>query len=153
MKLISRSPEETAAIAAAIAPLALPGDWLALDGDLGAGKTLFTSALCEAMGVPQGATDSPSFVLLNEYSGRLPIFHFDAYRLSGEEEELIEAGLFDERLSDGVVVIEWADRVARFLPRTTLRIELRIADAESREMLVDNPGPRVARALAPWDSK
>jgi tRNA threonylcarbamoyladenosine biosynthesis protein TsaE len=150
LKLISRSPRETEAIATALGPLALAGDWLALDGELGAGKTLLTAAFCEAMGVTRGATDSPSFVLLNEYAGRLPIFHFDAYRLAGEEDELAEAGLFDERLGEGVVVVEWAERIARFLPRTALRVDLLISGPESRDIVVRDPGLRVSRALAPW---
>ena len=150
MKLISGNPDETRAIARALGPLALAGDWLALDGELGAGKTLFVASFCEALGVPPGTTDSPSFVLLNEYSGRLPVFHFDAFRLAGEEDELVEAGFFDERLEDGVVVLEWASRIASFLPTAALRIEIVITGPESRELTLVGPGPRVRRAMSPW---
>jgi tRNA threonylcarbamoyladenosine biosynthesis protein TsaE len=132
-----------------------PGDVLALDGPLGAGKTFFAAALCAALGVPRTAVDSPSFVLLNEYEGRrkgtpLPIYHFDAYRLQGEGAELAEAGFLDERQGDGVCIVEWAERVADFLPRGALRIRLWIEGETRRRLTFAGwPDARLA-ALRPW---
>ena len=98
-----------------------------------------------------GEVDSPSFVLLNEYAGaRYPLYHFDAYRLAGGEEELLEAGFFDERLRDGVCLIEWGERLAAFLPAGALRIAIEpLGDSERRLALAGWPAARLA-ALAPW---
>jgi len=95
--------------------------------------------------------DSPSFVLLNEYAGgRLPLFHFDAYRLTGGAEELLEAGFFDERLGNGVCMVEWAERLAAFLPAGALRIALAITGERERRLAISGwPAVRLA-ALAPW---
>jgi len=134
-------------VAAALGRAARPGDCLALDGELGAGKTFFVAAFAEALGVGPGEVDSPSFVLLNEYDGRLPIFHFDAYRLEGGAEELAEAGFFDERLLEGVVLIEWAARLEEYLPEHALRIRIEIRGDEARELVIEEAGPRVRKAL------
>lgn len=130
---------------------AQPGDCLALDGPLGAGKTLFVAAYCAALGVATGEVDSPSFVLLNEYAGgRLPLYHFDAYRLAGGEEELLEAGFFDERLRDGVCMVEWAERLGGFLPTGALRIALTIVGEAERRLTLSGWPPARLAALAPW---
>ena len=132
-----------------------PGDVLALDGPLGAGKTFFTAALCAALGVDRAAVDSPSFVLLNEYEGErdgapLPIHHFDAYRLRGEADELAEAGFLDERQRESVSIVEWAERIAAFLPRGALRIRFEILSETGRRLtLAGWPAERLS-ALAPW---
>jgi len=104
--------------------------------------------------VPAREVDSPSFVLLNEYAGgRLPLYHFDAYRLTGGEEELLEAGFFDERLRDGVCMIEWSERLADFLPAGALRIALSIAGDTERGLSFSGwPAARLA-ALAPWRTR
>jgi tRNA threonylcarbamoyladenosine biosynthesis protein TsaE len=145
------SPAATAAIAAALAAGAQAGDCLALDGPLGAGKTLFVAGYCAALGVPAGAVDSPSFVLLNEYAGaRLPLYHFDAYRLAGGEAELIEAGFFDERLSNGVCMVEWAERLGAFLPAGALRIAIAPLGETARRLVLSGwPVARLA-PLASW---
>ncbi len=138
MTLAANSPDETARIAASLAALAEPGDLIALDGTLGAGKTLFTAAFCLALGVSEGEVDSPSFVLLNEYGGApFPLFHFDAYRLEGGPEnadELADAGFFDERLGEGVCLVEWAERLDAFLPATALRLRIEITGETSRRL-------------------
>ncbi len=106
-----------------------------MDGPLGAGKTFFTTALCEALGVAPGEVDSPSFVLLNEYGGAaFPLFHFDAYRLQGGEDELVDAGFLDERLSDGVCIVEWAERLTAFLPEAALHLRIEIMGESCRRL-------------------
>jgi tRNA threonylcarbamoyladenosine biosynthesis protein TsaE len=141
-------PRETAAVAGVCGELAVAGDWLALDGDLGAGKTLFTAGFARSLGVGAGEVDSPTFVLLNEYRGRFPIFHFDAYRLTATEDELQEIGFFDERLEEGVVLVEWASRVESWLPRNVLRIWIDIISEQDRRLTMDRVSPELVQALA-----
>ena len=121
---ISNSPDETIAFARAWAESLRPNDIVALSGDLGAGKTHFVKGLVQGLGGTDQVT-SPTFTLLHEYrSGRLPVFHFDFFRLK-RQSEIDEIG-FDEYLdAGGVVVIEWADRFPQALPGKTrwLRIE------------------------------
>ena len=93
----------------------------ALIGTLGAGKTRLVQAFAAAHGVPREAATSPTFVLVNEYHGRLPIYHFDAYRLR-DDDEFIELGPEEYFESNGVTFVEWADRVERCLPREHLEI-------------------------------
>ncbi|MBN2170372.1 MAG: tRNA (adenosine(37)-N6)-threonylcarbamoyltransferase complex ATPase subunit type 1 TsaE [Candidatus Krumholzibacteriota bacterium] len=147
MSIAAGSPTETAAVAAALGRVAAAGDWVALTGVLGAGKTLFVAAFAEALGVPPRSVDSPSFVLLNEYAGRLPVYHFDAYRLAGGEEELTELGFFDERLAGGVVLVEWADRVAPFLPAGALRVVITVSGETVRRLEIAGATPRQREAL------
>jgi tRNA threonylcarbamoyladenosine biosynthesis protein TsaE len=118
------SEEETDRLGRALAGVVRPGAVLALVGPLGAGKTRLSRALAEALGVEPGAIASPTFVLIHEYEGRWPVYHFDAYRLSGPDE--FEAlGASDYWGAGGVCLVEWADRVAGQLPETawTIRVE------------------------------
>lgn len=121
---VAASESETDRLAAAVAEMLIGGDVLKLSGSLGTGKTRFVQGLAAALGCHDALVNSPTFVLVQEYEGRLPVYHLDAYRLrDGEEfsdlggEELLEAG--------GVTCIEWAERVADRLPREglTIRIE------------------------------
>lgn len=119
---LSTGPEETLEIGRRIGAAAAPGTVLALVGPLGAGKTQLTKGVAEGLGVI-GVVNSPTFVLMNEHPGRLRLFHVDAYRLE-EPEEATAAGLLDDRQSDGVTVIEWADRLDGLLPPERLEILL-----------------------------
>ena len=114
---ISESPEATRALAETLARSLHPPVVIALVGDLGAGKTLFTQALARALGVTQPVT-SPTFTLINEYP--LPdgatLYHVDLYRLNDPVQEAIDLGI-EELFDAGIVVIEWADRIASLLPR------------------------------------
>lgn len=116
---------DTWALAARVAAELSPGSVVALEGELGAGKTEFTRGLARALGVPAEQTvRSPSFVLLNVYTGgALPLAHFDAYFLEGED-DFEQAGFLDQRSQGAVVVVEWADRVRGALPDDAVRIEL-----------------------------
>jgi tRNA threonylcarbamoyladenosine biosynthesis protein TsaE len=152
---VTAGPQETRALAAALAPLLADGDLLVLSGDLGAGKTCFTQGLGAALGVRERIT-SPTFTLLVEHEGRLALHHLDAYRLSGIEDaaDLDLPGL----LETGVTVIEWGDRLAGGLPDDLLVIELRLGAGDDERVLHLEPrGPRwttrwpqVVRALDRW---
>jgi tRNA threonylcarbamoyladenosine biosynthesis protein TsaE len=105
------------------------GAVIALIGDLGTGKTTFTKALAAGLGVSE-PVQSPTFTIIKEYkSGRLPLYHFDVYRLE-REEELEDLGIDEYLFGDGVSVIEWADKVPGIFPEGTLVIELAYADGE-----------------------
>jgi tRNA threonylcarbamoyladenosine biosynthesis protein TsaE len=123
VELLSASAEETRALAARLAAVARAGDVVALFGELGVGKTEFAKGFAAGLGVTR-IVDSPSFVLMAEYRGRLPLFHLDLYRLNGPL-DAVESGLLDERRADGVTVVEWAERLGDLLPadRLDVRIE------------------------------
>ncbi len=135
------SEDETARLGRAIAELVEPGTVIGLVGPLGAGKTRLVRAIAEALGVDPVAISSPTFVLIQEYDGRLPVYHFDTYRLPSPEafEDLGAADYWD----DGVSLVEWADRVAGLLPDGSL-------DDRARAGGADEPtGPDRAAHFAP----
>lgn len=101
---------------------ARPGVVLALVGPLGAGKTQLAKGVASGLDV-RSVVNSPTFIIVNEHAGRLPLFHADAYRLN-DADEARQAGVFDERHAAGVTVIEWADRLEGWLPPDHLRIEI-----------------------------
>jgi tRNA threonylcarbamoyl adenosine modification protein YjeE len=127
---ISLAAEETRAFGRALGARAQPGTLLALIGPLGAGKTQLAKGVADGLGV-RGVVNSPTYVLMNEHPGRLVLFHVDAYRLA-DPEEALAAGLLDDRLVEGLAVIEWADRLAGWLPDERLEIML-VPDATDAE--------------------
>jgi tRNA threonylcarbamoyladenosine biosynthesis protein TsaE len=131
--LVSTGPDHTLAVGRAIGRSALPGTVLALVGELGAGKTQLAKGVAEGLDITS-VVNSPTFVLMNEHVGRLRMYHIDAYRL-GEPEEAVAAGLLDEREVDGVMVVEWADRLAGWLPLERIELTLTVgADPVHREI-------------------
>jgi tRNA threonylcarbamoyladenosine biosynthesis protein TsaE len=127
-RLRSDGPEATRAIGRAIGRVAAPGTLVALVGELGAGKTQLAKGVAEGLEVPT-VVNSPTFVLMNEHVGRMRLYHVDAYRL-GDAEEAVDAGLIDERQADGVVVVEWADRLDGWLPADRLEIAIDAGDVD-----------------------
>ena len=110
MEYITNSPAETEAVGAALAAVLQPGAVIAYRGDLGAGKTAFTRGLARGLGVKESVT-SPTYTIVNEYlSGRMPLFHFDMYRL-GSEDELFDIGWEDYLERGGVCAVEWSENV------------------------------------------
>ncbi len=125
MSLVFTAADESAteALGAALAAVLPPGAVVALIGPLGAGKTRLVQAVAAAAGVAPGEVLSPTFVLIHEYRGRLPIYHFDAYRLR-DEDEFLQLGPEEYFDSAGWTFIEWADKVANCLPRNYLEIRI-----------------------------
>ncbi len=145
---LTHSPEETRAFAETLGRLLLPGDVLCLTGELGAGKTTFTQGLALGLGLPpEEPVNSPTFTLLTEHpGGRVPLYHFDVYRLANAS-GLYELA-FDEYLdAGGVVVIEWADKVRDALPSDHLDIALCEAENGSARRISLTPCGQRACAL------
>jgi tRNA threonylcarbamoyladenosine biosynthesis protein TsaE len=133
--------EETARLGAALAACLPPGTTVALIGTLGAGKTRLVQAVADSLGVPPRTVTSPTFVLVNEYrGGRIPIFHFDTYRLK-DDDEFLELGHDEYFESGGLVFIEWADRVAHLLPDERLEITLEVVDGDRRRVTIAGTSP------------
>jgi len=130
IRLLMRGEAETVAVGECIGRWARAADVLALTGPLGAGKTWLTKGIARGLGV-EPEVNSPTFILVNEYEGRLRLYHIDAYRMSGAN-DLFALGSEEMFSSGAVVVIEWADRVAEALPRDHLLIQLQHAGAEAR---------------------
>ena len=123
MEFITHSPEETEAVGAALAKILIPGTVIAYEGDLGAGKTAFTRGLARGLGYREPVT-SPTYTIVNEYlGGRLPLFHFDMYRLASAE-DLWDIGWEDYLERGGICAVEWSENVREALEDpVTVRIE------------------------------
>src|ERR671918_2425632 len=133
----THSPEDTEAVGARLADRLGPGDVVALTGELGAGKTCFTQGIARGLGVRARAV-SPTFVLVNEYHGRLPLHHVDAYRTASLT-ELLDLGLEELFGGDGVTIVEWADKLAPLLPGRAIRVHIDGVGDEPRRITI-RPG-------------
>jgi tRNA threonylcarbamoyladenosine biosynthesis protein TsaE len=132
------SPEETLELGTRLGELLFPGAVLALVGELGSGKTMLTKGLARGLGVQEyQRVCSPTFMIKQEYVGRLPIHHYDAYRLGGSD-ELGALGFEEDLFSGGVAVVEWADLVPTLIPGTALQITLEHGAGDSAARVVDN---------------
>lgn len=113
-----------------------PGSFLALNGELGSGKTVFTKGIAKALGVKEYRyVNSPTFVIIKEYAGRMPLYHFDLYRL-GAGHDLDTVGYEDYFYGSGVAVVEWADKIRALLPRERLEITFAHAGGTKRRIRV-----------------
>ena len=130
--IISHSPDETAEIGRRLAVQLKPGDVLALAGDLGAGKTQFVKGLAEGLGVTAEAT-SPTFTLVHEYPGPVPLYHIDLYRLETAGEAL-GIGIDDYLNGDGIAAVEWADKFPELMPHGVRWVRFRALDGDNREI-------------------
>ncbi len=143
---LAKCEADTDRLGAALADALPPGTTVALIGTLGAGKTRLVQAAAAALGVPRDAATSPTFVLVNEYRGRLPIYHIDAYRLR-DEDEFLELGPEEYFESAGLTFIEWADRVAACLPVEHIEIRCEAVGETERRFTMSATSPALAQAL------
>lgn len=137
MTVITKSPEQTELLGKKLAELLRPGDVIAYYGDLGAGKTAFTRGLAAGLGIREAVT-SPTYTIVNEYlSGRMPLFHFDMYRLSSSE-ELFDIGWEDYLARGGVCAVEWSENVADALTDAiSITIEKNPAQLDWRKITIE----------------
>lgn len=138
-KYISNQPADTRDLGEKMGKCLQPGAVMALVGELGSGKTLLTRGICAGLGVPLRQVNSPTFVLVNEYYGRLPVFHMDLYRLN-DTADVVDIGLLDylSRAQEGLIVIEWAEKILSVLPVGYLMIKLDILSSRKREISVSS---------------
>jgi tRNA threonylcarbamoyladenosine biosynthesis protein TsaE len=143
--VVCPDPDATTRLGRALGKLAAPGDLLCLWGELGAGKTHLAKAIGAGLGV-SATINSPSFILMAEYQGRLPLFHLDPYRLA-DSADALAGGLIDERQATGLTVVEWPERLGDALPDG--RLDLRIAGSgdEPREIALVAGSPAYRRYL------
>jgi len=138
--LFSENHDETLKIGKTIGEISLSGSVYALIGELGAGKTVLTKGIAKGLGVKEEPS-SPTFVIMNEYEGKFPFYHFDVYRIS-QADELDILGYQDFFCSDGVCVIEWADKIIDELPKDTVIIEVSIFENKDE---IDNQDKRILK--------
>ena len=135
----STSPEETEAVGSRLAEQLLPGSLIAFTGDLGAGKTAFVRGLAHGLGITDRVT-SPTFTIVNEYDGgRLPLFHFDMYRL-GSADELFDIGWDDYLLRGGVCAVEWSENVAEALDGGCIQVDIRRGGTDNERTITITGG-------------
>lgn len=135
MNILSDSPGKTKKIGERLGKKLKKGDIVALIGELGSGKTCFTQGLMKGLGVKTNKITSPSFVIINEYTGRLPVYHFDIYRLNNVR-EVIDLGYQEYFYGNGVTIIEWADKIEELLPKKCIRVFLRIVGEDERRISI-----------------
>ena len=139
MEYVSNSPEETEALGAALADKLKPGTVLAFSGDLGAGKTAFVRGMARGLGITERVT-SPTFTIVNEYEGgRLPLFHFDMYRL-GSSDELFDIGWEDYLVRGGVCAVEWSENVSDALEGDCIRVDIRRGAHDNQRLITIEGG-------------
>lgn len=144
MEYITNSPEETEELGRRLAAVLTPGSVVAYTGDLGAGKTAFTRGLARGLGIEGGVT-SPTFTIVNEYEGgRMPLFHFDMYRLGGEE-ELFDIGWDDYLARGGVCAVEWSENVAGALEGDAVRVDIRRGAHDQQRILSVENAPDLSK--------
>jgi len=144
------SPEQTHALGVRLGGLLRPGDFVGLIGDLGAGKTHLVRGVAEGAEVPRSEVASPTFAIVYPYSGRIPLYHADLYRLANYD-DLYSTGLLDMvEGGDGASLVEWLDRIPEAAPREFLRVTLRHAGGEARELTAEAFGARPAALLDAW---
>ncbi len=139
LRLLAADEATTKAVGAALVRILVPGDLVGLTGDLGAGKTRLVQGALAALGV-QEPVISPTFMLVREYEGDLPVNHVDAYRLAGAA-ELEDLGVEEVFTPDAVVFVEWVDRVLAAVPENWLELVLHTRPDEVREVVVRPHGP------------
>jgi tRNA threonylcarbamoyladenosine biosynthesis protein TsaE len=145
--VVSESPEDTQAAGERLGARLQPGAVVACIGELGAGKTCFLQGLARGAGVT-GDVTSPTFVLVNQYRGRCPVYHLDAYR-AGSLTELLDLGIEEMLHGDGITVIEWADKLRPLLPADTLTVTISGLGDEPRRIVIEGPAALIGAGAEP----
>ncbi|AEE90688.1 conserved protein of unknown function [Tepidanaerobacter acetatoxydans Re1] len=140
----TKNVEQTEKLGVSLGKLLSKGDFLALTGDLGAGKTAFTRGISKGLGIDHPVT-SPTFTIINEYHGPVALAHMDAYRLKTLEE--LENIGFDDYLEDFIIVMEWADKVKEMLPDDVLWIDFKVVGENRRQIRFTTKSPRYDRII------
>ena len=136
MTFITNSPEETIELGIRIGKALKKGDVIAMQGTLAAGKTTITKGIAQALGITDTIT-SPTFCLISEYYGKMPLYHMDVYRLDGEE-DFVNLGTDDMIYGDGVSIIEWSEKIMNELPKKTIILKITPQDDSSRKIELEN---------------
>jgi tRNA threonylcarbamoyladenosine biosynthesis protein TsaE len=145
-RLLSRGVDDTRALGERVGRLCLPGDVILLEGPLGAGKTALAQGLARGLGVA-GVVNSPTFTLVKEYAGRLPLYHVDLYRLD-DASQAVDLGIEDYLDRQGVCVVEWAERAAEVWPVDHLRVRFTVTGPDERLLDLEGTGTRGAALCA-----
>ncbi len=145
---LSNSPATTFSFGKRVGERLKAGSIIALIGELGCGKTLFTRGICVGLGVLERYVSSPTFIFVNEYRGRLPVFHIDLYRLDTIAEEF-EIGILDylAKADSGVIVVEWAEKILSLLPDNYLQVHFQVLSARRRQLELVSFGERSGSLL------
>lgn len=134
----TEGPAETQDLGEKLGKTLKPGDVIALIGDLGTGKTCFAQGIARGVGIASGeVVNSPSYILINEYNGKIPIYHIDLYRLETAA-EIADLGLGEYMERDGICIIEWAERMADGLPDTCIKIYIAWEDENTRSIKIQH---------------
>jgi tRNA threonylcarbamoyladenosine biosynthesis protein TsaE len=151
-QITTRSVDETRKLGETIGATVSVGTILALFGDLGSGKTSFVQGLAGGLGVSdEYYITSPSYTIINEYPGRHPLFHVDLYRITNSV-EIEDIGLYEILNDDGVVAIEWADRMGKDLPPNHVEVQFEIIDDKTRKISIIPRGVKVVNDFEKWNS-
>lgn len=129
-KIKTRTERETMNVAKKLALLLAPGDVITLEGELGSGKTVFAKGIAKGLGV-RGAVTSPTFTIVKEYEGELPLYHMDAYRLEHSDEDI---GFDEYFFGQGISVIEWAQFIDDYLPQERLNVHIQYVNEHTRSI-------------------
>ena len=136
MTFVTHSAAETIQLGKKIGSLLQPGAIIAMEGNLAAGKTTITKGIAESLGIEETIT-SPTFTLISEYEGKMPLYHMDVYRLDSCE-DFINLGVEDLMYGEGVSIIEWSERVREELPKSTITLRLEVREDGGRDITLEN---------------
>lgn len=147
LKITSANPEQTMKLGAKLGTLLRPGDFLNLNGDLGAGKTLLVKGVGSSLSISPALITSPTFTIINEYGGKHSLYHFDLYRLE-KDLDLEQVGYLDYFYGGGITAVEWGNLFVNHLPEDRIDINLATGGADQREITLSATGSRSRDVLA-----